>query len=786
MSYKAQSPILTNDGWVKYQTSEASGTISIPNANVTETISYTKFYKVNVVFTPNEGISNPASAWVEAGNTKTFELTPFEDYYIAKPYSSSITAPSGLSVEYSRISTTTSGNTIVYNVFVQANTYGNVSVSLTFFKFVLDVSGGDLNGLPWNFTVYSVYGGERTLILSESTTRVSTSISLEGFNYSRNSYVLYEMVFPPMRYRYYYYAPINLLHTSVNVLYENQNAVYFEFTGNAENGSSGISAVYAYFYPFTINAGNGGSVSWKLISQYVGGVLGNTSGVVKANESETIYVEPTTDLDIQAHPVYPYRFNYWKSSGPIYFSGYYGNVLSINPTEIEIYGTNASVTAYYQYSTHVTFEISAPWYVDFTYTITLNGKNYSGSMWLGQTSTKTFYLPPGTYSWSIHPVKLSGTAWWWSYSLIAVPSSGFATTSTTIHINYVSPNDVYNFTWYESGLPNGTQWGITVDGNTLLTTGTSITETFVNGTTNSWNIIMPSGYDAVPYTGLFTNAGSVTISFIQPHVSISASSSSGEVPLTVTYIANVTGGSRNYEYDFFYEANNGSEESTGWQNSNTFTYTYKTDGIFETSVEVFDKTYGVAIGYASTQVEITAPPLNVSLQAFPTTGLPPLNVTFVSHISGGTKEYNFTLYFGNGGTSDLANVTYTYTKVGTYYAILEVTSGTQTVYSNSIPITVFQPPPITANLSASTTVVMLYSSDNFSVTAKGGSGLYYFTFYVNNEPVLSTSKPVSSWNFSYTFDTAGQSVVYVKVEDAIYGSSYSAQTNSITIYVLYS
>ena len=161
-----------------------------------------------------------------------------------------------------------------------------------------------------------------------------------------------------------------------------------------------------------------------------------------------------------------------------------------------------------------------------------------------------------------------------------------------------------------------------------------------------------------------------------------------------------------------------------------------------------------------------------------------MKVTFVSHVSGGTGQHNYTLYFGNGQTSNFANVTYTYSKVGTYYAILEIRSGTLTAYSNSIPITVYQPPPITANLTASTTVVIEGSSVNFTVTAKGGSGLYYFTFYVNNEPVLSTSRPMSSWNFSYTFYASGQSVVYVEVQDAIY-SSYSAQTNSITIFVVY-
>ena len=165
-------------------------------------------------------------------------------------------------------------------------------------------------------------------------------------------------------------------------------------------------------------------------------------------------------------------------------------------------------------------------------------------------------------------------------------------------------------------------------------------------------------------------------------------------------------------------------------------------------------------------------------------------MTFVSHVSGGTGLYNYTLYYGNGQTSDLANVTYMYTNVGTYYAILKVTSGKQTVYSNSIPITVFQPPPITANLTASSTVYVEGGAPiNFSVTAKGGSGLYYFTLYVNYAPVLSTSKPASYWNFSYSnfppvVGGSGQAIVYVKVTDAILGSSYSAETNTVEIWIV--
>jgi len=43
-------------------------------------------------------------------------------------------------------------------------------------------------------------------------------------------------------------------------------------------------------------------------------------------------------------------------------------------------------------------------------------------------------------------------------------------------------------------------------------------------------------------------------------------------------------------------------------------------------------------------------------------------------------------------------------------------------------------------------------------------------------PYLSTSKPASSWNFSYAFNTAGQAIAYVKVTDAVLGSYRQKQT----------
>ena len=145
ISYKADSPILADNGWIKYQTSQASGTISTGITNITQQITYNTYYLVNVIFKPDYGTANPQTVWVQAGNSQTFQLTPEEDYYIAQPYSSSITVPSGITINYNSISKTTSGNTYVYNVPVTVNAPGNITVSLTWFNFIDYISE---SGLP--------------------------------------------------------------------------------------------------------------------------------------------------------------------------------------------------------------------------------------------------------------------------------------------------------------------------------------------------------------------------------------------------------------------------------------------------------------------------------------------------------------------------------------------------------------------------------------------------------------------------------------------------------------
>jgi len=77
------------------------------------------------------------------------------------------------------------------------------------------------------------------------------------------------------------------------------------------------------------------------------------------------------------------------------------------------------------------------------------------------------------------------------------------------------------------------------------------------------------------------------------------------------------------------------------------------------------------------------PPLVVSGNATPTSGVVPLLVAFTCNPTGGTKPYSFSWTFGDGGTSTLQNLTYTYTTAGNFTARIIVTDSTTPTHKNA-------------------------------------------------------------------------------------------------------
>jgi len=947
-SYEVENPIVTNNGWTKYQTSQATGTVGVGIQNITQQITYNTYYLVNVIFNPNYGTSNPSSAWVQAGGGETFEMTPEEDYYIAQPYSSSITAPSGISINYNSISKTTSGNTYVYNVPVTVNAPGNITVSLTWFNFIDYISESGLpSGQSWSFVIYQ-NGQEQS-----SHTVYGSPISIEepGYDYSANNYYQYAITFSVINAgNGIYYVPTSISTSAVDVLSKTGNSVTFEITGNSENNTNIITVTYSTFYAVTINAGQGGSVSWynKTGSVWIPSSGFVTSGIVNAGQSQTIYVTSNTELQLTDNPNSGYAFTSWSFSGYVSTTETYYRDNTANPIDIVDTGGTGSVTATYQVYLNMisnpsgagSLSPSSGWYnigaqvkisatansgykfvswsgsgsssytgtnnpetitlnspvnetanfnVSITFSanglnsnaqgtvLTVNGQSYtysqlpvtfyaspgssfsfswsspisggsgaefvwistsglstsqsgtvtvstpgsvtasyneyyaltinagsdgsvswsvlSGSAWTpssgivtsgtvntgqsqtvyvtwgaelqltdnpnsgyafsswsfsgyvapaqgyssnnnpididntgsgtgsvsvtyqysdylqftvsttansaigftitlsnGQSqsgntltqSTVTFYLPYGTYQWSISPTSQTFYDHNVKYVYVAVPSSSSATTNATVTINYALSSATFNYTWSESGLPSGTQWGVSVNGINYTTKSSSITETFNKGQTYSWNVINPTDYSGSPASGSFSSPNSTSITFTQTGFQYTWTESG--LPSGTKWGVQVNGQS-------YY--------TTGTSITETFTtgQTYSW-GVINPSGYLGIPSTGSFSSSGSQTINFYSASLSVTASASTTSGTQPLSVTYTATASGGSGSYYYTLYVngtpeGNtvGPTSGSATIPYTFTQAGTYNTYIQVQDAKtqQTANSQTITITVKAP-----------------------------------------------------------------------------------------------
>jgi len=130
-----------------------------------------------------------------------------------------------------------------------------------------------------------------------------------------------------------------------------------------------------------------------------------------------------------------------------------------------------------------------------SWSVTLNGTTESST-----TSTLTFTELNGTYSYTIGSVS----------GYIASPSSGSITVSGSnvsqvITFTPVTPT-LYTITFMESGLPSGTSWSVTFNGNTETSTTNTISFTEPNGT-YSFSISSINGYSVSPSSGSITVKG---------------------------------------------------------------------------------------------------------------------------------------------------------------------------------------------------------------------------------------------------------------------------------------
>ena len=174
-------------------------------------------------------------------------------------------------------------------------------------------------------------------------------------------------------------------------------------------------------------------------------------------------------------------------------------------------------------------------------------------------------------------------------------------------------------------------------------------------------------------------------------------------------------------------------------------------------------------------ITVNTQPLAATAQAQPTSGMAPLNVTFMGSATGGVPPYTFTWNLGDGSTAVTAqDLTHNYFTAGTYGVILMVRDATGTTAQDkhlSIQVKAVTPLSVVASADKTTGTVPL--AVTFSATATGGTAPYSYMWSFGD------GHTESSETASDTYTQPGSYTSTVTVTDAAGGQA----TASVTITV---
>jgi DNA-binding PadR family transcriptional regulator len=178
-------------------------------------------------------------------------------------------------------------------------------------------------------------------------------------------------------------------------------------------------------------------------------------------------------------------------------------------------------------------------------------------------------------------------------------------------------------------------------------------------------------------------------------VSVTASPSSGSVPLTVTFSATVSSGAA---VGVTWTFGDGQTWAGGGSSALTVSHRFVGPGTYSVSALVTEST-GSASGGVS--VNVVNGPLVVLVSASPINGTIPFTVTYRAVVSGGTGTYtSFSWGFGDGGYGAGQVVQYTYRYAGHFTATLNVVDSANDSASADFQV-VAAPPSAPAGVAGS-------------------------------------------------------------------------------------
>jgi len=191
---------------------------------------------------------------------------------------------------------------------------------------------------------------------------------------------------------------------------------------------------------------------------------------------------------------------------------------------------------------------------------------------------------------------------------------------------------------------------------------------------------------SLAYSGSAPDIGAYEYSNANPlNATINASPTSGQVPLTISFTGNATGGSSPYTYSW----NFGDGTSSSTQNPS---HTYSTAGDYTATLTVTDSASSQDSESVTINASTPPSPLVASLVASPTSGQVPLSVNFTGGAIGGSPPYTYSWNFGDGVSSSSQNPSHTYSTAGNYTATLTVTDNASNQDIESVTISTSAPP----------------------------------------------------------------------------------------------
>ncbi|MEM3791054.1 MAG: hypothetical protein QW260_08295, partial [Thermoproteota archaeon] len=165
------------------------------------------------------------------------------------------------------------------------------------------------------------------------------------------------------------------------------------------------------------------------------------------------------------------------------------------------------------------------WYVNLS-----NGQSFSST-----TSTLSFSETNGTYSYTIATTDKIYKPF---------PSSGlFTVNGANVNQAITFSLITYTVTFTESGLPSGTTWSVTFNGNTKSSTTNTISFTGIANGTYSYSVGVVSGYTANPSSGtIIVNGANVNQAITFSLVTYTVTFTESGLPSGTTWYVNITNG----------------------------------------------------------------------------------------------------------------------------------------------------------------------------------------------------------------------------------------------------